>query len=82
MSAVRPDVLFFFLLIFSFGISCMHKRAVEQLHAPSYDPVTKTCLIQDHVLLFSCAHENVNYQRLCPCRDFQRGQTALCQGCL
>ncbi|KAG3268401.1 mannosyl (alpha-1,6-)-glycoprotein beta-1,6-N-acetyl-glucosaminyltransferase, isozyme B [Ictidomys tridecemlineatus] len=40
------------------------------------------CYLQKEPLLFSCAGSSTKYQRLCPCRDFRKGQVALCQGCL
>nr|XP_003464823.1 alpha-1,6-mannosylglycoprotein 6-beta-N-acetylglucosaminyltransferase B isoform X1 [Cavia porcellus] len=40
------------------------------------------CYLQKEPLLFSCAGASTKYQRLCPCRDFRKGQVALCQGCL
>ncbi|KAJ7400643.1 Alpha-1,6-mannosylglycoprotein 6-beta-N-acetylglucosaminyltransferase B [Pitangus sulphuratus] len=40
------------------------------------------CYLQKEPLLFSCAGYNTKYRRLCPCRDFQQGQVALCRDCL
>uniref|UniRef100_A0A803SZZ3 alpha-1,6-mannosyl-glycoprotein 6-beta-N-acetylglucosaminyltransferase n=1 Tax=Anolis carolinensis TaxID=28377 RepID=A0A803SZZ3_ANOCA len=40
------------------------------------------CYLQKDPLLFSCAGYNTKYQRLCPCRDYRRGQVALCRDCL
>ncbi|XP_012893248.1 PREDICTED: alpha-1,6-mannosylglycoprotein 6-beta-N-acetylglucosaminyltransferase B isoform X1 [Dipodomys ordii] len=40
------------------------------------------CYLQKEPLLFSCAGASTKYERLCPCRDFLKGQVALCQGCL
>ena len=42
----------------------------------------KTCYMQDEKMLFSCAGESENLQRLCPCRTFINDQSALCQSCL
>ncbi|NWT52216.1 MGT5B acetylglucosaminyltransferase, partial [Erythrocercus mccallii] len=39
------------------------------------------CYLQKEPLLFSCAGSNPKYRRLCPCRDFRRGQVALCRDC-
>uniref|UniRef100_A0ABM5FME0 alpha-1,6-mannosyl-glycoprotein 6-beta-N-acetylglucosaminyltransferase n=3 Tax=Pogona vitticeps TaxID=103695 RepID=A0ABM5FME0_9SAUR len=40
------------------------------------------CYLQKEPLLFSCAGCSTKYQRLCPCRDYRKGQVALCQDCL
>lgn len=40
------------------------------------------CLLQKEPLLFSCAGASTQHRRLCPCRDFRKGQVALCRDCL
>ena len=40
------------------------------------------CLLQSNVLLYSCTSRSPSTKRLCPCRDFVKGQTALCRDCL
>ncbi|NXW01094.1 MGT5B acetylglucosaminyltransferase, partial [Fregetta grallaria] len=40
------------------------------------------CYLQKEPLLFSCAGYNTKYRRLCPCRDYRKGQVALCRDCL
>ncbi|XP_005503199.2 alpha-1,6-mannosylglycoprotein 6-beta-N-acetylglucosaminyltransferase B isoform X2 [Columba livia] len=40
------------------------------------------CYLQKEPLLFSCAGYNPKYRRLCPCRDYRKGQVALCRDCL
>uniref|UniRef100_A0A8C6WXB1 alpha-1,6-mannosyl-glycoprotein 6-beta-N-acetylglucosaminyltransferase n=1 Tax=Neogobius melanostomus TaxID=47308 RepID=A0A8C6WXB1_9GOBI len=42
----------------------------------------KECHLQQDSLLFSCAGSSPKYTRLCPCRDYRRGQVALCGDCL
>uniref|UniRef100_A0A2K5WKS2 alpha-1,6-mannosyl-glycoprotein 6-beta-N-acetylglucosaminyltransferase n=1 Tax=Macaca fascicularis TaxID=9541 RepID=A0A2K5WKS2_MACFA len=49
---------------------------------PAFAQPGQECYLQKDPLLFSCAGSNTKYRRLCPCRDFRKGQVALCQGCL
>ncbi|XP_072298625.1 alpha-1,6-mannosylglycoprotein 6-beta-N-acetylglucosaminyltransferase B-like [Eucyclogobius newberryi] len=42
----------------------------------------KECYLQKDPLLFSCSGSSPKHQRLCPCRDYRRGQVALCKDCL
>uniref|UniRef100_A0A2K6KF29 alpha-1,6-mannosyl-glycoprotein 6-beta-N-acetylglucosaminyltransferase n=1 Tax=Rhinopithecus bieti TaxID=61621 RepID=A0A2K6KF29_RHIBE len=49
---------------------------------PAFAQPGQECYLQKEPLLFSCAGSNSKYRRLCPCRDFRKGQVALCQGCL
>lgn len=49
---------------------------------PAVAENVRECYLQKDHLLFSCAGCNTKYQRLCPCRDYQKGQVALCRDCL
>uniref|UniRef100_H0WKL6 alpha-1,6-mannosyl-glycoprotein 6-beta-N-acetylglucosaminyltransferase n=1 Tax=Otolemur garnettii TaxID=30611 RepID=H0WKL6_OTOGA len=49
---------------------------------PAFAQPGQECYLQKEPLLFSCAGSSTKYRRLCPCRDFRKGQVALCQGCL
>ncbi|XP_061839933.1 alpha-1,6-mannosylglycoprotein 6-beta-N-acetylglucosaminyltransferase B-like [Nerophis lumbriciformis] len=49
---------------------------------PAFSVLRRECGLQREPLLFSCAGQSPKYRRLCPCRDFRRGQVALCGGCL
>ncbi|NXP39604.1 MGT5B acetylglucosaminyltransferase, partial [Leiothrix lutea] len=49
---------------------------------PAVAENVRECYLQKEPLLFSCAGYNPKYRRLCPCRDFRRGQVALCRDCL
>uniref|UniRef100_A0A8C9DHZ6 alpha-1,6-mannosyl-glycoprotein 6-beta-N-acetylglucosaminyltransferase n=1 Tax=Prolemur simus TaxID=1328070 RepID=A0A8C9DHZ6_PROSS len=49
---------------------------------PAFAQPGQECYLQKEPLLFSCAGSSTKYHRLCPCRDFRKGQVALCQGCL
>uniref|UniRef100_G3U3F6 alpha-1,6-mannosyl-glycoprotein 6-beta-N-acetylglucosaminyltransferase n=1 Tax=Loxodonta africana TaxID=9785 RepID=G3U3F6_LOXAF len=49
---------------------------------PAFAQPGQECYLQKDPLLFSCAGASTKYRRLCPCRDFRKGQVALCQACL
>lgn len=49
---------------------------------PAFAQPGQECFLQKEPLLFSCAGSSSKYRRLCPCRDFRKGQVALCQDCL
>lgn len=49
---------------------------------PAFAQPGQECFLQKEPLLFSCAGASTKYRRLCPCRDFRKGQVALCQDCL
>ncbi|XP_055971388.1 alpha-1,6-mannosylglycoprotein 6-beta-N-acetylglucosaminyltransferase B isoform X2 [Sorex fumeus] len=49
---------------------------------PAFAQPGQECFLQKDALLFSCAGASTKYRRLCPCRDFRKGQVALCQDCL
>ncbi|XP_008048208.1 alpha-1,6-mannosylglycoprotein 6-beta-N-acetylglucosaminyltransferase B-like, partial [Carlito syrichta] len=49
---------------------------------PAFAQPGQECYLQKEPLLFSCAGSSTKYRRLCPCRDFRKGQVALCQSCL
>ncbi|XP_037665894.1 alpha-1,6-mannosylglycoprotein 6-beta-N-acetylglucosaminyltransferase B [Choloepus didactylus] len=49
---------------------------------PAFAQPGQECFLQKEPLLFSCAGSSTKYHRLCPCRDFRRGQVALCRDCL
>uniref|UniRef100_A0A8C7S7K8 alpha-1,6-mannosyl-glycoprotein 6-beta-N-acetylglucosaminyltransferase n=1 Tax=Oncorhynchus mykiss TaxID=8022 RepID=A0A8C7S7K8_ONCMY len=49
---------------------------------PAFSVESSECGLQKDPLLFSCAGANNKYHRLCPCRDYRKGQVALCRDCL
>lgn len=65
------------------GLSCnfMHYSNRPQLGYPAYVEQDKACCIQTHYHYFSCSHEIPGAIRICPCRDYQDGQIALCKTC-
>ena len=62
--------------------TCPQTKLVYFLHAPSVDSLTKICYIQEHGQMFSCMHGEKGVKRLCPCRDYEIEQTAICKNCL
>ncbi|KAK1164946.1 alpha-1,6-mannosylglycoprotein 6-beta-N-acetylglucosaminyltransferase B-like isoform X1 [Acipenser oxyrinchus oxyrinchus] len=66
----------------SLGLNCS-STSVEVNHLlPAYNERAQRCSLQREGLLFSCAGSDNSHKRLCPCRRYQPGQVALCQGCL
>ncbi|XP_032233856.2 alpha-1,6-mannosylglycoprotein 6-beta-N-acetylglucosaminyltransferase A isoform X2 [Nematostella vectensis] len=63
------------------GIKCSSEMSKDSLHAPSYSTIDDSCLLQRSALLFSCGDSSPIYRRVCPCRDFQPQQVALCKNC-
>ncbi|XP_019398222.1 PREDICTED: alpha-1,6-mannosylglycoprotein 6-beta-N-acetylglucosaminyltransferase B isoform X2 [Crocodylus porosus] len=49
---------------------------------PAVAETVRECYLQKEPLLYSCAGYSTKYRRLCPCRDYRKGQVALCRDCL
>ena len=65
----------------NYGASCAAKKTLTDIFYPALDTKTNDCILQQEELLFSCVGRQDNLRRLCPCRDYIKGQTALCVGC-
>ncbi|XP_053522777.1 alpha-1,6-mannosylglycoprotein 6-beta-N-acetylglucosaminyltransferase A [Artibeus jamaicensis] len=65
-----------------YKVICQSSELAKDILVPSYDPHNKHCVFQGDLLLFSCAGAHPRHQRICPCRDFIKGQVALCEDCL
>lgn len=50
--------------------------------AYTYQHNSKHCLFQSDPLLFSCVRSEQSLNRICPCRDYIKGQIALCKECV
>ncbi|XP_064598112.1 alpha-1,6-mannosylglycoprotein 6-beta-N-acetylglucosaminyltransferase A-like [Liolophura sinensis] len=61
-------------------VKCSSETYESDIYHPSVD-VGKVCRLQKDEMLFSCAGEKENVRRLCPCRTYMKGQTALCATC-
>ena len=64
------------------GVKCTETQTSSDIYWPAYEPVSSKCVFQQEPLLFSCVGELADVSRLCPCRNFTKGQTALCPKCL
>ena len=64
------------------GVKCKKVKHLWALHAPSLQVITSTCYVQARRLIFSCMHKENGFQRLCPCRDYQHEQIAICKNCI
>lgn len=62
-------------------VQCSSKHSSANIYYPAYNVNTKECTLQGEELLFSCVGGRHDLRRLCPCRNYIRGQTALCVGC-
>ena len=69
---------------------CNVVKRVVVLHAPSVDLKAGVCYVQADIRAYSCMHkpggggvgDAYSVRRLCPCRDYEDGQTAICRNCL
>ncbi|KAK2147200.1 hypothetical protein LSH36_564g01050 [Paralvinella palmiformis] len=64
------------------GQLCADVVEGEDIYFPAFIPASQKCIIQRQLMLFSCVGEVADLSRLCPCRDYIPGQTALCKHCL
>ena len=64
------------------GIVCQETQTSGDIYWPAYEPTASKCVLQQEPLLFSCVGELSDVARVCPCRNFTKGQTALCSRCL
>ncbi|XP_073926717.1 alpha-1,6-mannosylglycoprotein 6-beta-N-acetylglucosaminyltransferase A isoform X3 [Castor canadensis] len=65
-----------------YEVICQSSEIAKDILVPSFDPKSKHCVFQGDLLLFSCAGAHPRHRRICPCRDFIKGQVALCKDCL
>jgi len=61
---------------------CLSVDVKDDIYFPAFEPATRRCFLQKETMLYSCVGEVDGLVRLCPCRDYIRGQTALCSQCL
>lgn len=61
--------------------SCNSKSHKPSLVAPGIMKNSE-CIQQANKFFYSCTAKSEFTKRLCPCRDFVKGQTALCKDCL
>ncbi|XP_002736478.1 alpha-1,6-mannosylglycoprotein 6-beta-N-acetylglucosaminyltransferase A-like [Saccoglossus kowalevskii] len=63
-------------------LECKSVISVEDIYAPSFIKESNICHLEKQKLLFSCAGGSDTRNRVCPCRDFIKGQVSLCKDCL
>ncbi|KAL7991752.1 hypothetical protein Chor_016008, partial [Crotalus horridus] len=68
--------------LLKYNIQCHTVESANDILVPSFDEKRKHCVFQGDLLLFSCAGSHLNHKRICPCRDYLKGQVALCKDCL
>ncbi|XP_043930870.1 alpha-1,6-mannosylglycoprotein 6-beta-N-acetylglucosaminyltransferase A [Protopterus annectens] len=68
--------------LIKYGIECQTVDSASDIVVPTFDESRKHCTFQEDLLLFSCAGSSSDRKRICPCRDYMKGQVALCEGCL
>ncbi|XP_029461215.1 alpha-1,6-mannosylglycoprotein 6-beta-N-acetylglucosaminyltransferase A isoform X1 [Rhinatrema bivittatum] len=68
--------------LLKYNVECHSVESANDIVVPSFDKRRKHCVFQGDLLLFSCAGSHSNHHRVCPCRDYMKGQVALCRGCL
>ena len=68
--------------LLKYKVTCQSSELYKDILVPSFYPKSKHCVFQGDLLLFSCAGAHPTHQRICPCRDFIKGQVALCKDCL
>uniref|UniRef100_A0A672FEQ5 alpha-1,6-mannosyl-glycoprotein 6-beta-N-acetylglucosaminyltransferase n=1 Tax=Salarias fasciatus TaxID=181472 RepID=A0A672FEQ5_SALFA len=65
-----------------FGVDCQTVESSADTLVPAYSEARRHCVFQADLLLFSCAGAHPALRRVCPCRDYMKGQVALCKDCL
>lgn len=65
-----------------FGVDCQTVESSTDTVVPAYSDTHRHCIFQSDLLLFSCAGAHQSLRRVCPCRDYMKGQVALCKDCL
>ncbi|XP_064827067.1 alpha-1,6-mannosylglycoprotein 6-beta-N-acetylglucosaminyltransferase A-like isoform X1 [Oncorhynchus masou masou] len=65
-----------------FGMDCQTVESSGDTVVPAYSDARHHCVFQSDLLLFSCTGAHPSLKRVCPCRDYMKGQVALCKGCL
>ncbi|XP_078323350.1 alpha-1,6-mannosylglycoprotein 6-beta-N-acetylglucosaminyltransferase A-like isoform X3 [Crassostrea virginica] len=63
-------------------VECSREDYVADIFFPGYHANSNECIFQKEELLFSCVGKKSNFRRYCPCRNYIKGQTALCKECV
>ncbi|TRY91996.1 hypothetical protein DNTS_013797 [Danionella cerebrum] len=65
-----------------YGLDCKTVESASDIVVPAFSESSGHCVFQSDLLLFSCAGAHPSLTRICPCRDYMKGQVALCKDCL
>uniref|UniRef100_A0A8C1TL78 alpha-1,6-mannosyl-glycoprotein 6-beta-N-acetylglucosaminyltransferase n=1 Tax=Cyprinus carpio TaxID=7962 RepID=A0A8C1TL78_CYPCA len=65
-----------------YGVECKTVESTSDIVVPAFSESVQHCVFQSDLLLFSCAGAHQSLTRICPCRDYMKGQVALCKDCL
>lgn len=65
-----------------YGVECKTVDSANDIVVPAFSETSRHCVFQSDLLLFSCAGAHQTLTRICPCRDYMKGQVALCKDCL
>ncbi|GLD74547.1 alpha-1,6-mannosylglycoprotein 6-beta-N-acetylglucosaminyltransferase A [Lates japonicus] len=57
-----------------FGVDCQTVESSADTVVPAYSETRHHCIFQSDLLLFSCAGAHQSLRRICPCRDYMKGQ--------
>uniref|UniRef100_A0A8C2BD47 alpha-1,6-mannosyl-glycoprotein 6-beta-N-acetylglucosaminyltransferase n=1 Tax=Cyprinus carpio TaxID=7962 RepID=A0A8C2BD47_CYPCA len=68
--------------LFRYGVECKTVESTSDIVVPAFSESVQHCVFQSDLLLFSCAGAHQSLTRICPCRDYMKGQVALCKDCL
>uniref|UniRef100_A0A671SC30 alpha-1,6-mannosyl-glycoprotein 6-beta-N-acetylglucosaminyltransferase n=1 Tax=Sinocyclocheilus anshuiensis TaxID=1608454 RepID=A0A671SC30_9TELE len=68
--------------LFRYGVECKTVESTSDIVVPAFSESVRHCVFQSDLLLFSCAGAHQSLTRICPCRDYMKGQVALCKDCL
>ncbi|KAM7365392.1 hypothetical protein PAMP_016324 [Pampus punctatissimus] len=61
-------------LLLVFGVDCQTVESSADTLVPAYSETRRHCIFQSDLLLFSCAGAHQSLRRVCPCRDYMKGQ--------
>ncbi|KAA0712059.1 Alpha-1,6-mannosylglycoprotein 6-beta-N-acetylglucosaminyltransferase A [Triplophysa tibetana] len=64
-----------------YGVQCKTVDSASDNNVPAFSASEQHCVFQSDLLLFSCAGSHLALTRVCPCRDYMKGQVALCKDC-
>ncbi|KAK7893609.1 hypothetical protein WMY93_022761 [Mugilogobius chulae] len=57
-----------------YGLECQTVESSADTVVPAYSESRRHCIFQSDLLLFSCAGAHPTLKRICPCRDYKKGQ--------